>query len=76
MAWSAAKLNDPAVTDGRGKSIKELAVERLARQLAGDLVGVVGGDAVVRLPRVGRAEPVVAGWIAQPPPPTGPVGRL
>jgi hypothetical protein len=76
MAWAATQLNDRPVAYRLGEPIQELAVKRLGGELARDLLRVVRRNPVISRPRVLGPEPASAGRIAQPPPPTGPVGRL
>ena len=53
VAWPGTELYDVAlVRDQRRETIEELAVERLAVELAGDLVGVPPRDGVIRRARV------------------------
>jgi hypothetical protein len=68
----AAQLyNTAATTNPLSKAIEELAIERLVGQLAGELGPITLRDAVIRVARVLSLE-----QSRQPPPPTGPVGRL
>ena len=72
MTRTAAQLDDTFLPGDRcPEPVQELAIERLVRQLAADLLRVAPGDRVVGRARVVRVEQA-----RQPPAPTGPVGRL
>ena len=72
MCRAASKVDDTtAPADRVGEAVQKRAVERLVLELAGNLVGVLTRDTVVRLARVVDSEQA-----GQPPAPTGPVGRL
>lgn len=72
VSRATTELDDPAlVGDGASEGVEEIAVEGLVLEFAGDLLGVPLRDGVIR-----GAGVILAEQAGQPPPPTGPVGRL
>lgn len=76
MTRPAAELDDVSGAHARREAIEEVAVEWLAGEFAGDPVGVLPGNPVVRSASVLRSESLPGIRQRQPPPPTGPAGRL